>query len=66
MPTYIKQKAKYKTWYHFKRDLEAHVGYAILNWDWLKIKPKVSLPWSYDQMNSALLELEGLHKQQDP
>lgn len=60
MPTNVKEKVRmdssmlYPTWYDFKKDFERQVGYGLLNWDWLKVKPEAPLPWNGSHMRRAL------------
>lgn len=60
MPTNVKEKVRmdssmlYPTWYDFKKDFERRVGYGLLNWDWLKVKPEAPLPWNGSHMRRAL------------
>ena len=60
MPTNVKEKVRmdssmlYQTWYDFKKDFERRVGYGLLNWDWLKVKPEAPLPWNGSHMRRAL------------
>ena len=42
-----KQDYRYTTWYEFKRDLEKCLGYHLTNREWLRVKPRSPLPWSY-------------------
>jgi hypothetical protein len=52
----------YETWYEFKKDLEKRIGYCLLNWRWLRVKPKDPLPWNNSHMQTALsacARLEG-------
>lgn len=63
MPTNVKEKVRmdssmlYPTWYDFKKDFERRVGYGLLNWDWLKVKPEAPLPWNGSHMKRSLLVL---------
>ena len=50
---------EYPTWYAFKKDLEKETGRTVLNDDWLNIKPQTPLPWSRDNLKSAVEKLEG-------
>lgn len=52
----------YMTWYEFKKELEKRSGNCILNWDWIKIKPKHPLPWDNSHMQSAFNRLSRLEK----
>jgi hypothetical protein len=47
----------YTTWYEFKKDLEKRLGYSVLNWDWLRVKPKTALPWNSSNMQSTFIKL---------
>ena len=44
----------YMTWYEFKKDLEKRLGYSLLNWRWLAVKPRSPLPWDDSQMRLAV------------
>jgi hypothetical protein len=45
----------YTTWYEFKKDLEKRLGYSLLNWRWLEVKPRCPLPWDDSQMKAVIL-----------
>ena len=44
----------YATWYEFKKDLEERLGFRLLNWPWLKVKPDSPLPWDDSHMEVVL------------
>ncbi len=48
-----KQNYAYETWYEFKIDLEKCLGHHLTNWEWLEVKPKSPLPWSYRHMKRS-------------
>ena len=49
--------AVYETWYEFKKDFEKQLGHGVLNWDWLRVKPRAPLPWNGSHMATALSAL---------
>ena len=55
----------YTTWYDFKKDLEKHLGHSVLNWDWLRVKPKTALPWNSSNMKATFLKLSRLDYQKN-
>ena len=52
----------YPTWYGFKKELEKRLGYALLNWRWLEVKPKAPLPWNGSHMKAALSTMSRARK----
>ncbi len=68
MPTDVEEKVRmdssmlYQTWYDFKKDFERQVGYGLLNWDWLKVKPEAPLPWNGSHMKTALSGLSRIKR----
>jgi hypothetical protein len=48
---------QYSTWYQFKKDLQKESGRAVLNADWLGVKPGGPLPWDDSHLGLALLKL---------
>ena len=53
---------QYTTWYEFKKDLEKQLGYGLLNWDWLEVKPKAPLPWNDSHLQAAVSVLACLEE----
>ena len=53
-----KQDYQYTTWYEFKRDLGKCLGHHLTNWEWLEVKPRSSLPWSYHHMKRSYWQAE--------
>ena len=51
-----KNVSQYTTWYEFKKDLEAQLGYVLFNAHWLEVKPKSPLPWEGSHLAVALKE----------
>ena len=51
---YYQSANQYATWYAFKKDLERQLGYSLLNWRWIEVKPKSPLPWSKSHMRATI------------
>ena len=61
--TYTREIWLYATWYEFKKDFEKRLGYSLLNWRWLEVKPKAPLPWDDSHMQAALSAAVTLEEQ---
>ena len=57
---------KYKTWYEFKKELEANVERPLVNDVWLQLKPRAPLPWDLSQMKVAQLKYQHLISKKIP
>ena len=53
---------QYATWYEFKKEFERRLGYSMLNWNWLQVKPQTPLPWNDSHMKAALSATARLGK----
>jgi hypothetical protein len=56
----VEVREEYKTWFHFKRDLEIKLGKAVPVDLWLRTRPKKPLPWCKADFETTLSEVSAI------